>query len=445
MPTRIHVTTESLQPSAERWNSTYTTFRAVSSLFTSSSSIQTLEFNQLTNELSILGGNIVSLSSLADTGLGMDTAVRSLTSQWNSTYTTVNANSAVVWNYQGTDLKDLSANWQETYTTFKNASSTFLTCETDSQTLAFDELSKDLSISNGNVVSLSSLFDATAIDTNVRALTSNWESTYTTVLANSSSWVNGVSAEKVLARVHNEDTATMVKGSVVYTFGATGDVMSVKLASNASEATSSKTLGFVNETIATGGIGYVVIAGQIDKMSIPHQTYSEGDALWLGSTPGSFTNIKPVAPEHGVYLGVVERANNGMGLAYVKVQNGYELNEIHDVLITSVSAGDVIRRNGSNNLWTNTNDGAKWDSVYTTVSSVSSTWLTSSYLSTNNVTISSLTVTTTISAKDQIYFDNHKAIKTTTTDTPGISAVTKIVSVSALPVIQELNTLYILV
>lgn len=157
MSTRIHVTTESLQPSAERWNSTYTTFRAVSSLFTSSSSIQTLEFDQLTNELSILGGNIVSLSSLANTGLGMDTAVRSLTSQWNSTYTTVNANSAVVWNYQGTDLKDLSANWQETYTTFRDASSTFLTSETDSQTLTFNETTKDLSISNGNTVSLSGI------------------------------------------------------------------------------------------------------------------------------------------------------------------------------------------------------------------------------------------------------------------------------------------------
>lgn len=35
----------------------------------------------------------------------------------DSLYSTVNSNSATAWNYQGTDLKDLSANWESTYTT----------------------------------------------------------------------------------------------------------------------------------------------------------------------------------------------------------------------------------------------------------------------------------------------------------------------------------------
>ena len=255
-------------------------------------------------------------------------------------------------------------------------------------TLTFDESTKDLSISNGNTVSLSALVDISSIDTGVRLLTSNWESTYTTVYSNSanwqglyttvqtnsSTWVNGISAQVILARVFNADSVTMNKGDVVYTFGATGDVMSVKLASNVSEATSSKTLGFVNETIATGGIGYVVIAGQIDKMSFPNP-FQEGDALWLGETAGTFTRVKPTAPNHLVYLGVVERANNGNGLAYVKVQNGYELDELHDVRITSVSAGDVLQRNATNTLWVNSPLSAdKWNSSYTTVKTNSAAW-----------------------------------------------------------------------
>ena len=255
-------------------------------------------------------------------------------------------------------------------------------------TLTFDESTKDLSISNGNTVSLSALVDISSIDTGVRLLTSNWESTYTTVYSNSanwqglyttvqtnsSTWVNGISAQVIFARVFNADSVTMNKGDVVYTFGATGDVMSVKLASNVSEATSSKTLGFVNETIATGGIGYVVIAGQIDKMSFPNP-FQEGDALWLGGVAGTFTRVKPTAPNHLVYLGVVERANNGNGLAYVKVQNGYELDELHDVRITSVSAGDVLQRNATNTLWVNTPLSAdKWNSVYSSVQTNSATW-----------------------------------------------------------------------
>ena len=289
-------------------------------------------------------------------------------------------------------------------------------------TLTFNETTKNLTISNGNTVSLSSLVDLTAVDIEVRALTANWESTYTTVGSNSANWestYNTVSAlsaswsaadEILIAQVSNADSVTLNRGDVVYTFGATGDVMSVKLASNSAEATSSKTLGIINETIIPNGIGYATVAGRIDKMSFP-SPFVEGDALWLGSTPGTFTRVKPIAPNHLVYLGVIERANNGNGIAYIKVQNGYELDEIHDVYISSLSAGDVLQRNSTNTLWINAPLSADmWNSVYTTVNTNSATFVT-----------------------------------TVATTTPGISAVTNIVAVSALPASPNPNTLYIII
>jgi hypothetical protein len=45
---------------------------------------------------------------------GLDLEVRSLTGIWDSTFTTVSSNSAN-WNYQGTDIKELSGNWQSAY------------------------------------------------------------------------------------------------------------------------------------------------------------------------------------------------------------------------------------------------------------------------------------------------------------------------------------------
>ena len=42
-------------------------------------------------------------------------------------YNTVNANSATNWNYQGTDLKELSSNWQSTYTDFSSNSASYAT------------------------------------------------------------------------------------------------------------------------------------------------------------------------------------------------------------------------------------------------------------------------------------------------------------------------------
>ncbi len=55
---------------------------------------------------------------------------------WNSTHTTVLANSATTWNYQGTDLKELSGNWQNTSTNVQsnsgNYEDTFTTVQSNS-------------------------------------------------------------------------------------------------------------------------------------------------------------------------------------------------------------------------------------------------------------------------------------------------------------------------
>lgn len=91
------------------------------------------------------------------------------------------------------------------------------------------------------------------------------------------------------------------------------------------------------------------------------------------------------------------------------------------------------------------NLSANWESTYSTVSSLSSGWLTTNYLSTNNVLLSGLTVTTTISAKDKIYVNNKQVVTTNNTTVNGISAITSIVAVSALPIIQDSGILYILV
>jgi len=79
------------------------------------------------------------------------TDIKALTANWQSTYSTVNSNSAVNWNYQGTDIKALTANWQSTYSTVSSTSGTWR------QTLSFNDINAQLSISNGNTISLSAL------------------------------------------------------------------------------------------------------------------------------------------------------------------------------------------------------------------------------------------------------------------------------------------------
>lgn len=151
------------------------------------------------------------------------------------------------------------------------------------------------------------------------------------------------------ALVHNGEATTLNKGEVVYLFGASGDKASVKRALNTSDATSAKTFGVVAESIAAGANGLVRCVGVLEGLNLG--AFTAGDTLYLGASAGSVTATKPVAPNHMVYVGLVERANAGNGRLYVRIQNGYELDELHDVAITSPAAGAVLTYDATASLW----------------------------------------------------------------------------------------------
>ena len=170
--------------------------------------------------------------------------------------------------------------------------------------------------------------------------------------------VIGTAPNSLFAYVTNDDSVTLTKGMPVYAFSGTGDRITVKRANNSTDATSAKTVGLVLSTsIAAGQKGLIMMQGLLDGLSIlPTSTFADGDTVYLGATDGSITNVKPYAPNHLVYLGVVTTASNGSaGRMYVRVQNGYELSEIHDVdLITNAPTNNqVLTYESSTDLWKN--------------------------------------------------------------------------------------------
>jgi hypothetical protein len=81
-----------------------------------------------------------------------------------------------------------------------------------------------------------------------------------------------------------------------------------------------------------------------------------GDPIWLSPTTAGGMVFgaanKPFAPNHIVYLGVVTRkTGNTVVEIYVKIQNGAELDELSDVLISSPVAGQALMRGAT--LWEN--------------------------------------------------------------------------------------------
>lgn len=162
-----------------------------------------------------------------------------------------------------------------------------------------------------------------------------------------------VIGQTVHAYVRSAESVTINKGQPVYLYQATGNRASVKLASNGQDPTSATTFGLAAESIGPNQAGFIVCQGVLDGLNT--SAYNEGDILYLGASAGTLTATKPKAPNHMVYIGVVERANAGNGQIYVKVQNGYELDEIHDVQINSPANGQLIIYDASTSLWKNAN------------------------------------------------------------------------------------------
>ena len=159
-------------------------------------------------------------------------------------------------------------------------------------------------------------------------------------------------AQTVRTYVKNTTGTTIAAGKAVYVSGATGDNALISLASATSDPTSSKTLGITSESIANDAFGYVVESGYLT--GIDTTGVSAGSSVWLSATPGGLVYGSPPAkPNHSVYLGVVIREQQNNGSILVKVQNGYELNELHDVNAGSPSDGQALIWQASTSQWVN--------------------------------------------------------------------------------------------
>ena len=162
------------------------------------------------------------------------------------------------------------------------------------------------------------------------------------------------STTNVVAQVRNTTGATLTKGTVVYITGATGQISTVSKALASSDATSAQTLGMMTADLSNNSNGFVTIIGLITN--IDTSAYTDGQQLYLsGTVAGAVTATKPSAPIHIVYVAVVEYAHPTQGKLFVKVQNGYELDEIHDVSIVSPTTGQTLVYDSVTDLWSNSN------------------------------------------------------------------------------------------
>ena len=149
--------------------------------------------------------------------------------------------------------------------------------------------------------------------------------------------------------VRNNTGSTIPKGSAVYVVGSSGTTITVALADASLEATAANTIGIAQAAIANNTEGYIVAVGVLE--GIDTSALVEGATIWLSETTGGLTTTRPTQPAHGVALGYCVKQSPGTaGIIYVKVDNGLELEELHDVLVTGATSGQVLYK-AADGLW----------------------------------------------------------------------------------------------
>ena len=170
-------------------------------------------------------------------------------------------------------------------------------------------------------------------------------------------------SQLITATVVNKTGVNLLASNyqVVKVSTAQGQRLAVDFAQANNDNNSADTIGLVKENITNNLSGDITILGQIIEInttgSLQGETWVDGDVLYLSPTvAGAMTNIKPTGlTGHIVVLGYVEYAHAVHGKIYVKIMNGWELDELHNVYInpSTLANNDVLTYESSSSLWKN--------------------------------------------------------------------------------------------
>lgn len=216
-------------------------------------------------------------------------------------------------------------------------------------------------INTGGVISDYYELDTTATPTNAVAKMIWNSQSGTAELGLLGGSINAKLAQDLYARVVNKTGSNLLKSGykAVKISSAQGQRLAINLAQANNDNNSADTIGIVAENIDNNQEGFVITVGQLTGInttgSLQSETWNDGNVLYLSpTTAGSITNVKPDGSTgHIVVLGYVEYAHQNNGKIYVKIMNGWELDELHNVYISSLSNNQVLTYESATQLWKN--------------------------------------------------------------------------------------------
>ncbi len=161
--------------------------------------------------------------------------------------------------------------------------------------------------------------------------------------------------QELHVRATNKTGSPISDGQVVYVSGASGNKPTITLANNENAATSFTTIGIATQDIANNQTGYVTLFGL--TRGIKTDDWPEGSILWLDSIDGAKTDVRPIAPNIAVVIGVVLRSHATEGIIGVRIIPVFRLAWLSDVKAQGAQTHwDILYWNNDSLRW-ELNDG----------------------------------------------------------------------------------------
>ena len=145
-----------------------------------------------------------------------------------------------------------------------------------------------------------------------------------------------------LIRVYNNSGADIANGSVCYVESAGDRKPRIALADadNTNSIPEAVVVGMATELIEYETQGYITSSGVVRSLDTDHLT--EGEPVWLSTTPGEFTETKPTSPNRGIFIGHCLYKHNSQGVILIDINPIPPIIGLSDVLSAAPNDGDIL-------------------------------------------------------------------------------------------------------
>jgi len=150
-----------------------------------------------------------------------------------------------------------------------------------------------------------------------------------------------IGQEQLVRVKNNSGTTPIPKFTFVMFAGVAGDTVKVAPAITDGSVPPEYMLGITTEEIPEDDFGFVTQFGFINRVNT--NPYTVGDLLYPDpNNPGGFVTTRPAAPAFDVAVAAVTFKNVNAGRILVRMSNGLNLQDIHNVQITAPENGETI-------------------------------------------------------------------------------------------------------